>query len=68
MSGSRYNHRSIDSVGIHTTLIIVVHSDQRPVGDDASNTDLAIRTSGASDKILDASGVEELNVGELEDF
>lgn len=51
----------------YSRLIVVVHGDQSPVGDNSSklNTPLVI---GTSDKILDSSSVEKLNVGELEDL
>ena len=59
----------IDGVGVHTRLIIMMHRDQGPVGDDTGNAH-SLRVSGGwgwtGDEILYSSGVEELDIGERE--
>lgn len=61
----------VDGVGVHAGLVVVVHGDERPVGDDAGDLDgggVGGRGVGARDQVFDAGGVEELDVGEGEDF
>jgi hypothetical protein len=48
-------------------LVVVVHGDESPVCDDTGDAEGAI-CIGASDEIFDRGGVEELDVGELEDL
>lgn len=66
MSGSTDDERRIDGVGIHARLVVVMHGDKCPVSDDAGNAQAGL--SRARDEILDGSGVEELDVGEGQDF
>ena len=60
----------IDGIGIHAGLIVVVHTDERPIGDDTRNADSTAQGGArgldvrASDEILDGGGVEEFDVGE----
>lgn len=62
------NHKwGVDGVGVHARLIIVVHADEGPVGDNACNADGAV-IQGSGDEVLDGGGIEELNVGKLEDL
>ncbi len=58
---------SIDSVRIHARLVVVVHSNQSPVGDNTSDADSAVGVV-AGDEIFDGGGVEELDVGEGENL
>ena len=64
----------IDGIGVHAGLIIVVHSDQRPISDHARDADAAAHLGArgldvrAGDEVLDGGGVEELDVGEAQDF
>lgn len=67
MSRGRDDHRSVDGVRIHARLVVVVHADQGPVRNHSSNADRTI-SCRASDKILDGSSIEELDVGEREDL
>lgn len=47
----------VDGVGVHAGLVVVVHRDEGPVGDNTSDADAAVSIL-ASDEILDSSGVE----------
>jgi len=67
MPGGGNDDGSVDSVGIHARLIIVVHSNEGPVCDDTGNADITVGHL-AGDEILNGGGVEELNVGKGEDF
>jgi len=67
MPGGGNNDGSVDSVGVHARLIIVVHSDEGPVCNDTGNVDITVGHL-AGDEILNSGGVEELNVWEGEDF
>ena len=71
VTSSRDDHGSIDGVGIHTALIIMMHSHQSPIGNDACDANSAVADAGvalARDQIFDCGGVKELNVGELQHF
>lgn len=63
MTSRRNNDRGVDGVGIHARLIIVVHRNQRPVGNNASNpyTDI-IAALPSGDQILDRGSIEKLDV------
>lgn len=63
----RDDNWSVDSVWVHAALVIVVHADESPVGDNTSNADatLAIR---ASNQVLNRGSVEQLDVGELKNL
>lgn len=45
----------------------MVHGDESPVCDDAGDTEGSIWL-GAGDEVFDCGGVEELDIGEGEDF
>lgn len=64
------HQRSVDGVGVHAGLVVVVHADQGPVGDHTGNADALWVVVGvrASDKVLNGGGIEELDVRELEDL
>lgn len=67
VASRRNDHRGIDSVGIHARLVIVMHRNQSPVGDDASNLNpTGCRLPG--DQILHSRGVEQLYVREAQHF
>lgn len=68
VASSADDERGVDGVRIHAALVVMVHGDESPVGDNTSDADLSIRASGASDEVLDRCGVEKLDVGESEDF
>ena len=69
MAGGADDNRSIDSVGVHAGLVVVVHSDQGPVHDDTGNPGLlgVAGWRGPGDQVLDAGCVEHLDVGERQD-
>lgn len=67
MPGGGNDDGSVDGVGIHAGLIIVVHSHEGPVGNDPGNADITVGHL-ARDEILNGGGVEELDVGKGEDF
>jgi hypothetical protein len=58
---------SINSVGIHAALVIVVHGDESPVRDDTSNPNGAIG-SRTGDQVFDGCSIKKLDIGELEDL
>ena len=58
------DERGVDGVGVHAGLVVVVHGDEGPVGHDTRDADALVR--GARDEVLDAGGVEELDVGQLQ--
>lgn len=60
------DQRSVDGVGVHAGLVIVVHRDKSPVGDDTGDADALL--GGTGDEVLDAGGVEQLDVGKLQDL
>lgn len=62
VAGGRDDERRVDGVGVHARLVVVVHRHQRPVGDDTSDAHTLLRRAG--DEVLDAGGVEHLNVGQ----
>jgi len=45
----------------------VVHGDEGPVGDDSGDAEGAVGV-GTGNEVFDGGGVEELDVGELEDL
>merc|ERR1712072_1302040 len=59
--------RCVDRVRVHARLVVVVHADQGPVRDDTRQTDVA-STVGAGDKIFHCSGIEQLDIRELQDL
>ena len=67
MAGGGNDNGCVDGVGVHARLVVVVHGDEGPV---CNNTDNAEESVGslAGDEIFDGGGVEELDVGEGEDF
>lgn len=67
MPGGGNDDGSVDGVGVHTGLIIVVHSHEGPVGDDPGNTDIPVGQL-AGDEVFNGGGVEKLDVGKGEDF
>ena len=67
MPGGGNDDGSVDGVGIHARLIVVVHSNEGPVRDDTGNADVTVGHL-AGDEILNGGGVEELDVGKGEDF
>lgn len=67
MASGADNDGGIDGVGVHARLVVVVHGDQGPVGDDTSNSDGSVGIL-AGDEVLNGGGVEELDVRELEDL
>jgi hypothetical protein len=68
MSGCGDDDRCVDGVWVHAGLVVVVHGDECPVGDDTSNADLVRAGDGTCDEVFDGGSVEELDVGEGEDF
>lgn len=69
MASSADHERSVDGVGVHAGLIVVVHCDQSPVCDYTGDADILNAVcAGTGDQVLDAGGVEEFDVGEGEDF
>lgn len=59
--------RSVDCVGVHARLVIVVHRDKGPVGDytgDADRCRVRGGRSRARDEVLHGSCIEKLNIGE----
>ena len=67
MTSGRNNDRGVDCVWVHARLVIVVHGNQGPIGHNTSDTESTIGVL-SSDEIFDSGGVEELDVGEGEDF
>lgn len=57
MTGSGDDDGSVDGVGVHTRLVVVVHGDESPVGDNTGNADTTVGVL-ASDQVLDGGGVE----------
>ena len=55
---------TVDGVGVHAQLGVVVERHQRPVGDDTSHSQALFVFSG--DQILDGSSIKQLDVRELE--
>lgn len=67
MTCGRDHNRSVDGIGVHATLVIVMHGDESPICDDASDTECTVCV-GAGDEIFNCGGIEELDVGERKDF
>jgi hypothetical protein len=61
------NDWSVDSVRVHARLVIVVHGDESPVGDNTGDAEGAICV-GTGDEVFDRRGVEEFDVREGENF
>ena len=57
MTGSGDNDGCVDGVGVHAGLVVVVHGDEGPVGDDAGDADAAVAVF-AGDEVFDGGGVE----------
>ena len=69
MACSADDEWSVDGVGIHAGLVVVMHRHESPISNYASNTDASITlVGGASDQILDCGGVEELDIWEGKNF
>lgn len=69
MARSADHERSVDGVGVHAGLVVVMHRDQRPVCDYTGDADILNTVcAGAGDQVLDSGGVEEFNVGEGENL
>jgi hypothetical protein len=47
----------VDGVGVHAGLVVMVHSDESPVGDNTSDADTAVGVL-AGDEVLNSGGVE----------
>ena len=58
---------SIDGVWVHAGLVIMVHGDKSPVGNNSCNAKRSIRGL-TGDEIFDCRGVEKLDVGKGEHF
>jgi hypothetical protein len=67
VTSGRDDDWSVDCVGIHAGLIIVVHGNECPVGNHACNTESTVVVL-AGDKVFNGGGIEELDVWECEDF
>lgn len=66
VTGGTDDDGSIDGVGVHAGVVVMVESDESPVHDNTSQADLvAVRTS---DQVFNAGGVEELDVREGQDL
>ena len=57
MAGGRDDDGRVDGVGVHAGLVVVMHGDERPVGDDAGDAKGAVR-GAAGDEVFDGCGVE----------
>ena len=71
MAGGGDDDRSVDGVGVHAGLVVVVHSHEGPVGDNTGNLDgggVGWVTGVAGDEVLNAGCVKELDVRELKDL
>jgi len=64
MSSGADDNRCIDGVGVHAGLVIMMHGDQGPVRDHASDPDDARGTRGAGDEVFNGRGIEEFDVRE----
>lgn len=67
VAGSGDDDGSVDGVGVHAALVVVVHADESPVGDHTGDVQLTSAVL-AGDEVLDSSSVEELDVRELQDL
>ena len=67
MTGGGDNNRCVYGIWIHTGLVVVVHSDESPVGDDTGDAEGSVWV-GSGDEVFDCGGVEEFDVGEREHF
>ena len=68
MAGRADDERCVDGVGVHAGLVVVVHADEGPVGDDAGNAKFLTCGGRTGDEVFDGCCVEELDVGEAEDL
>ena len=68
VASSADHQRGVDGVRVHAALVVVVHGDESPVGDDTGDAELTIRPRRASDEVLNSRGVEKLDIGEGQDF
>lgn len=70
VAGGGDHQRSVDSVGVHAGVVVVVQADQGPVGDNTSNADIrgVAGVGWASDHVLNGGSVEKLDVGEEENL
>lgn len=67
VAGGADDEGRVDGVGVHAAVLVVVLGHERPVGDDADDArDRGVRDR-ARDEVLDAGGVEELDVRHGED-
>lgn len=67
MTSGADHERGIDGIGVHARLVVVVHGDKSPVCNDTGDAEGAVGV-GAGDEIFDCGCVEQLDVGEGEDF
>jgi len=63
MTSGGDNNWGVDSIWVHAGLVVVVHGDKRPVGDDTSDADGPVWIR-ASDEVFNRGGIEELDIGE----
>lgn len=63
MSSGRDHDRSIDGVWVHAGLVVVVHGNKCPVGDNSSDAKSSVGVL-AGDEVLNGGGIKELDVGE----
>ncbi|KAH3677360.1 hypothetical protein OGATHE_000834 [Ogataea polymorpha] len=61
MASTGDNNLGVDGIWIHTRLIIMVHGNQSPVGNNTSNSGLT-RISSSCDQILNTGSVEKLDI------
>ena len=64
MTGGADDEGGVDGVGVHAGLVVVVHGDEGPVGDDAGDAEFVHCGGGAGDEVFDGGGVEEFDIGE----
>ena len=78
MAGGADNERSVDGVGVHAGLVVVVHGHKSPVGDHTGDADAAVLglagcgcgggVDRSGDEVFNSCCVEKLDVGEAEHF
>lgn len=67
MAGGRDDDGCVDGVGVHARFVVVMQGYEGPVCDNTGDADGSVWVL-ARDKVLDTSGVEELDVREGEYF
>lgn len=60
---SGYNDGRVDGIWIHAALVVMVHGNESPIGDDTSNSNCAI-SIGTSYEVLNSRGIEEFDIRE----